>query len=292
MKIVVLGANGQLGLSLVPLLISNDFQVSAFTSKELDIRDLEKMDLILRILSPEVIINCAAYTNVEAAESSHILADEVNVYGSRNVAITAKKLGSVLIHFSTDYVFSGFSDVPWQESDKPYPVNYYGKSKLLGELEVIKLYSAKSYVIRTSWLFSEFGTNFVKKISKLLLNQDIEPIRIVDDQTGGPTSCLDLSRRVSEILLGEASFGIYHVTNSGQATWYELALAISKTIGGKSSRIVPIRSENLKSVVKRPSFSVLDNTKMELAGFSRMPHWEVSLVNEMPRIVGSNMSKD
>ena len=124
------------------------------------------------------------------------------------------------------------------------------------------------------------------------MSKDTQPLRIVNDQTGQPTSCNELSRRVCEILLRETPFGIYHITNSGQATWYELALAISKIIGGEGPRILPISSENLKSVVKRPTFSVLNNERMELAGLSKMPHWKVSLMKELPSIISFTETKD
>jgi dTDP-4-dehydrorhamnose reductase len=237
---------------------------------------------------PDVIINCAAYTNVEGAELSRTLADEVNVLGSRNIAIVAQGMSCILIHISTDYVFSGFSSNPWQEGDATSPVNYYGKTKLLGELEILKNHPSKSFIIRTSWLYSRFGMNFVRKISELVLNPGPKPIKVVNDQIGQPTSCIDLSMRLVEILSKQIGFGVYHITNSGQTTWYELAQAISDSAVNESSRIVPVRSETFHSAARRPKFSVLDNSKMLSAGLTPMPNWRTSLENELPKILELN----
>jgi dTDP-4-dehydrorhamnose reductase len=288
LRIAVLGAKGQLGMTLVPLLLDKKYEVRAYSSTQLDIRSYERLSKELKEFLPDVIINCAAYTKVEEAESSQTLAYEVNVLGSRNIAVAARAMSCILVHISTDYVFSGFSSKPWHEGDETSPVNYYGKTKLLGELEILENHPSKSFIIRTSWLYSVFGRNFVRKISELVLYPGPKPIKVVNDQVGQPTSCIDLSMRLVEILSKKICFGVYHITNSGQTTWYELAKAISDSAGNESIKIFPIRSETFHSVVQRPKFSVLDNSKMLNAGLTPMPNWRTSLENELPKIFQLN----
>ncbi|MCK4270199.1 MAG: dTDP-4-dehydrorhamnose reductase [Methanogenium sp.] len=242
-KVLILGANGMLGHDLQKV-----FPDAVCKGHELDISDETAISSFISKLKPDIVINAAAYTNVDGCEENQELAFTVNGKGPGYVAAVCKKVGAVLVHFSTDYVFDG-SHEEYIESDTPNPINVYGRSKLLGEQNIIK--NMDDYrIVRTSWLFGKNGKNFVETM--LNLSKEMDNVKVVNDQFGKPTYTADLAEKVPEIIGYEP--GIYHVTNEGVCSWYEFAQAII-------TNVVPCSSEEFTRPAKRPKYSVLINTK-------------------------------
>lgn len=240
----------------------------------LDITDFRTVLTAVRAISPHAIINCAAYTNVDKAESQQALAMVVNALGPRNLAIACNDVGACLMHFSTDYVFDGEKESPYEIWDSPNPINVYGKSKLWGERYISSLVN-RHFIIRTSWLFGKYGTNFVDTMLTLSKKDDI--IRVVDDQKGAPTYTVDLAQ-ASIRLLDTGCFGIYHITNSGTATWYEFAMEIYRQMG-IARYIAPVSTDEFPRPAKRPQNSVLDSCPLSETIGHVMPDW----TNALPR---------
>lgn len=254
-KTLITGSNGMLGSDLCKVFP----EAITLTHKDLDITNRAQVLDFIQKISPDVVINAAAYTNVDGCEDNQELAFQVNGYGPGNLAEACNKIGAKLVHFSTDYVFDG-SKAQYKEFDIPSPINVYGQSKLLGEQEIMK--NLKDYrIIRISWLFGKHGKNFVETILKL--SHEIDEVKVVNDQFGKPTYTVDLSRRVKEIIGLEA--GIYHLTNDGICSWYEFASAFT-------SNAVACTTEEFPTKAKRPQYSVLVNTKTE-----PMRHWKEAL---------------
>jgi dTDP-4-dehydrorhamnose reductase len=237
-------------------------------------------------LSPKIIINCAAWTDVDGAEGDEMLAYRVNSDGSENVALAAKQCGAKLIHISTDYVFSGESQNPWQVTDEINPQTTYGRTKADGERRVFTAYPENSSVVRTAWLYSPWGKNFAKKMTQLALNGDDE-VRVVNDQTGQPTSAKDLAKQIVELVLSGAPVGIYHGTNSGQATWFEFAREIFKFAGVDVSRVIPVSATDFPRPAKRPAYSVLSHDAWAGTSVPEMRNWKMALEEAMPTIISA-----
>jgi dTDP-4-dehydrorhamnose reductase len=277
--ILVTGASGQLG-SEIKRSSKNYFGYEfIFTDEDtLDITDGRKGREFIKNNFCDWIINCAAYNFVEKAETDFEKAIQINSFAVKNLADSIRGTDSKLIHFSTDYVFDGMANIPYNEKSVTNPLSAYGKSKLEGEKSAL-LHSA-SMVIRTSWLYSEFGNNFVKSIlSKGKVN---EPLKVVFDQTGTPTYAADLADAVlliiSKVIRNQIAFnaGIYHYSNEGVCSWYDFASEIIQEAGLKC-RVKPILSKEFQSVVKRPSYSVLDKSKIKENYEIEIPHWRSSL---------------
>ena len=250
-KILILGAGGMLGMDLCKVFPD----AVRLTHSGLDITDKERVIERIEEVKPDVIINAAAYTDVDGCEDEHELAFDVNGRAPGYIAQGCSLVGAKLVHFSTDYVFDG-SKKEYVESDLPNPINVYGESKLVGEMRIIE--NMEDYrIIRTSWLFGHHGRNFVETMLKL--SGEMEEVRVVDDQFGKPTYTADLARKTMEIIDLEA--GIYHVTNEGVCSWYEFASAII-------DNVVPCSSDEFPIKAKRPTYSVLANTKT-----APMRHW-------------------
>lgn len=260
MKILVTGGNGQLGLELKnsPFIKNNSDWF--FTDRQtFDISDLDKINAYLYKCKPDIIINCAAYTFVDLAEDNFEFAKIVNHKAVCLIAKWCSHNNCKLIHISTDYVYDGNSLYPYTETDETNPLNNYGKSKLLGDLACQK-YNPYSIIIRTSWLYSSFGNNFVKNIIKLFENNC--EIQVVDDQHGSPTYAGDLTNTILDIInFSEWHPGIYNYTNSGNISWYQFANQI-KSICGYQTIIKPVSSKNYFQKAKRPKYSLLDNSKI------------------------------
>ncbi len=277
MNILITGSKGQLGLELVSLGHQfpnlNLFCTDKFSLNILNFEETEQYVLKNKI---DAIVNCAAYTDVNKAEDAFEMADEVNHLAVRNLGLIAKKHQLKLIHISTDYVFDGNSEIPYKESDETNPQNAYGVTKLNGEKALLEINPKNSIIIRTAWLYSEFGNNFVK--SMLKLSKEKESITVVFDQIGSPTYAKDLALAILQIIPAINSEGlqIYHYANKGQCSWFDFASAIMK-IAEKNCEILPIPSSAFKTKAKRPKYSLLDTDKIQHTFNLEIPNWEDSL---------------
>nr|WP_321229319.1 dTDP-4-dehydrorhamnose reductase [uncultured Psychroserpens sp.] len=270
-KVLITGANGQLGKTIKE--ISSDFTNSidfVFVEKsELDITNSKSVEVYFQSNKFDYCINCAAYTNVDLAETETKIAFDVNANAVKNLAVNCKAYNTTLIHVSTDYVFDGTKQSPYTESDLTNPINTYGESKLLGE-DYIRKHLDNYFIIRTSWLYSKFNKNFVKTIFNKL--KEDEKLTIITSQKGTPTSCNDLSYFILFLITDAIKkFGTYHFSAKGETTWYGLALHISKFLS-KSTNVTPIKDYPTKA--KRPLYSVLNNSKVELIYGKSLTKWE------------------
>ena len=272
MRVLVLGAQGMLGKDLIPILALKH-QVFARDIADGNITDGRWVQEEIASLKPQVVINAAAYTNVDGCESDRELAFAVNGEGARNIASGCAAINARLIHLSTDYVFDGSSPVPYREEDIPRPLNVYGTSKLLGERYIQEILP-DHLIIRTEWLFGRHGKNFVDTI--LQMAGKGEDLRVVDDQRGSPTFTKDLSQTLSR-LLEEGTRGILNVTNSGSCTWYEFARRILQEKGINHPGLTPLSSAKLARPAKRPANSVLDCRKLKRLLGQKLRSWEEAL---------------
>lgn len=283
MKVVITGADGQLGRSFQDALKLKGIAFLALPRKTMDVTNLAQVRSVLGSSGASLIINSAAYTNVEQAEINPEIAFEINQIGSRNVAIVCRELDSRLIHISTDYVFSGNRDLPWQVDSDTRPLSVYGKSKLAGENAIREEWSENSLIVRTAWLYSQYGKNFYKTILQLA-NKDKSPIKVVNNQIGQPTSAPELASFILSTLPLEIPPGVYHATNSGNATWYDFAYSIFQLAGADTGRIEPISAEDYKAKAPRPDYSVLDNSKWDSYDLNTLGDWEHSVANAFSTI--------
>lgn len=269
---LITGANGQLGSSLKKLLKSDGIFL---TSYELDITKIDDIKKSIDRYMPSHIINCAAYTNVEQAESDSETAFLINQHGVSNLAKICEANKIPLIHISTDYVFDGKKNTPYTEDDKPNPINTYGKSKLAGEYAMLDALNI-GVIIRTSWLYSTSESNFVAKVLYMLKNN--KELNIVYDQIGSPTFSDDLAKSIS-IILDKWNFNgieLFHYSNEGVASWYDFACSIAKLSGFKTP-INPVKSSDFPSKVNRPPFTLLSKDKIKSSLEMTIEHWEKSL---------------
>lgn len=269
MKVALTGAEGMLGQDIGR--IFSDVELVCLTYETLDITNLDPVMKRIREIRPDFLINAAAFTDVDRCESEPELAYLVNGIGTRNLAMACEEVRCPIIQISTDYVFDGTKDGPYDEWDDTAPINQYGLSKLMGERFVMSL-TNRFFVVRTSWLYGKNGKNFVDTICRLLSERD--GIDVVNDQVGSPTFTLDLARKLREII--GKGYGVYHVTNSGKCSWYEFAVAIASR-KGIDKRISPVTSEMFKRPAKRPANSVLGHTMLRLEGLGEMRPWEAAL---------------
>lgn len=275
---LIIGAKGQLGSDLMNLLGERAVGLDV---PDIDITDLATVVDAMRATSPTVVINCAAYTAVDAAESDEDTAEAINGTGAAHVAEAAT--GSRLIHVSTDYVFDGAAANPYAEDAQPDPRSAYGRTKLHGEQAALD--HPQSYVVRTAWLYGVAGSNFVKTM--LTLEKTRETLSVVDDQVGQPTWSRDLAAQL--ILLGEsgAEPGIYHGTNSGQTSWYGFTRKIFELIGADPDRVQPTTTAAFPRPAKRPTYSVLGHDRWRHQGLPSMRHWEDALTAALPDIAAA-----
>ncbi|QZY56306.1 dTDP-4-dehydrorhamnose reductase [Crassaminicella profunda] len=271
MKILITGANGQLGTELQKQLTSTNKIVFPLNKFALDITNFNEVTSCILEQNPQVVINCAAYTNVDGCEKNEVNAFKVNSIGAQNIAIATDKIGCKVIHISTDYVFDGKANTPYREYDLTKPKNIYGKSKLLGEKFIEKL-NPKHFIIRTSWLYGE-GNNFVRTMLNLASYKD--ELNIVDDQIGTPTSTIDLSKSIINLMETEY-YGTYHGTCEGSCSWYDFAKKIFE-LRKIDIQINRITTEQLNRLASRPQYSVLDNFMLKLKGLNIFRHWEESI---------------
>ena len=284
MKVLVTGANGQLGRELRIVAKDSDdkyiftdvVEAEGLETLRLDITDIDAVRALVKEQGIDVIVNCAAYTNVDGAESNQELAELLNAKAPENLAIVMKEAGGLLVHISTDYVFGKeVYNTPCREDMVGTPTGVYGITKLLGERN-IQATGCRSIIIRTAWLYSEFGKNFVKTMLNLTATRP--ELKVVFDQVGTPTYAYDLAQAIA-IILKDPKIGIYNYSNEGVCSWYDFAKMIAEMAGGASAKcnIQPCHSDEFPSPVKRPAYSVLDKTQIKEAFGIEIPYWTDSL---------------
>ncbi len=283
---LITGGSGQLGIAVSQELGERGILFTAWGSEDLDITKGPIVRDVVSRLSPTVIINCVAWTDVDGAENNEPQASRVNRDGAENVAKAAKHCGAKLIHLSTDYVFSGEAKTPWQVDDKIDPQSAYGRTKAEGESRVLATYPEDSSIVRTAWLYSPWGKNFAKTMARLALNSEDE-VRVVNDQLGQPTSAVDLAKQLVELGLSSSPAGIYHGTNSGEATWFKFAQEIFRLAGEDVRRVVPVSSSEYTRPAKRPSYSVLSHDAWAKTSVKPMRDWRIALEEAMPTIISA-----
>ena len=263
----MIGSSGQLGKCIKEATFQSSIEIDFFIRKDFDFLDLNSSLDKVDLFNPDIIINAAAFTNVDLAEEQRIIANKVNNQGLEFLAKKCKKLNSHLIHISTDYIFDGLRDTPYTENISPNPINVYGQTKYDGELKVQES-GCKFTILRSSWVFSEHGSNFLKTI--INLGQTKERLTVIDDQIGSPTYAHDIAGIILEIIssscIKQYEQEIFHICGSNQISWYDFAckiLSASKSIGIPiTSEVVPISSKSFSQNAKRPKYSALSNSKL------------------------------
>jgi dTDP-4-dehydrorhamnose reductase len=285
-RILITGANGQLGKELRELCASyKDFEFIFLPKEDLPIQNFDIVRATFKIQQPQYCINCAAYTAVDQAESEKELAFLINAESVGVLAAVCKDYSTKFIHISTDYVFDGKSEFAYKETDYTNPVNMYGASKLEGEEQAFQ-FNDDAIIIRTSWVYSEFGKNFVKTMLRLL--KEKAEISVINDQKGSPTYAADLAEAILKIISsGKWQAGIYHFSNEGIITWYEFARAIKQMIKS-DCKIIPISTSQYPTPARRPLSSVLDKSKIQEALGIRLKNWEESLAGCVKKLETKN----
>lgn len=281
-RILITGANGQLGNAL-RLELAGDPNIDAVYTdvEDLDITNAEAVENFLRDNAIEMMVNCAAYTAVDRAESDELRAAAINTEAVGIIGQAAGRLGIRVIHISTDYVFSGESYRPYEEKDEPFPQSIYGRTKLEGE-GLLTSFCKDAVIIRTAWLYSEFGNNFVKTM--LRLAGEKEELGVVSDQIGTPTYAGDLAAAIHAVIRSEEwKPGIYHFTNEGVASWYDFAKSIFE-IAGKDIRVKPLLTSEYPTAARRPMYSVLSKNKIKRTYNIEIPYWRESLEKCIARL--------
>lgn len=294
LKLLITGSKGQLGTQIRKIIengkseigeidkVYSKAEVKYVDYDELDITNLNEVVNFISAFNPDVIINCAAYTNVDKCESDTGTAFKVNSLGSRNLAIGAEKVHAKLLHVSTDYVFNGQGNIPFKEYDLPSPVSVYGKTKLLGE-QYVRENCSRYFIVRTAWLYGYYGKNFVYTIMKV--GKEKGHLDVVNDQRGNPTNAEDLAHHILKIALTD-EYGIYHCTGTGECSWYDFAREIIK-LSKINCTVSPITSNDLGRAAKRPAFSSLDNMMLRSTVGDEMRPWEEAIkefINNMNKL--------
>ena len=281
MKILITGSKGQLGNELKDIInkgyseigkvskVIKNSQVFDLDVDKLDITDLNSVKNVLDTIKPDVVINCAAATNVDGCESDEDFAFKVNALGPRNLAIVCEEMGAKLVQVSTDYVFSGVGEKPLTEYDLTAPYSVYGKTKLLGE-NYVREFCSKYYIVRTAWLYGYVGHNFVYTMRRL--GKEKDSINVVNDQIGNPTHANDLAYHILKLIETD-EYGIYHCTGKGECSWYDFAKMIIE-LSGEECIVNPCTSEEYKTPAKRPEYSSLDNMMLRNTVGDEMRNWQ------------------
>ncbi|MCI5636385.1 MAG: dTDP-4-dehydrorhamnose reductase [Sarcina ventriculi] len=286
MKILITGSKGQLGNELQDIIKSGkcdicnmpervkEYEVIALDVEDLDITSFESVKKVLEKEKPDVVINCAAATNVDGCESNVDLAFKINSLGPRNLAIICERIDAKLVQVSTDYVFSGQGIKPLTEFDLTAPYSVYGKTKLLGE-SYVREFSSKYFIVRTAWLYGRVGKNFVYTMMKL--GEEKEVLNVVNDQRGNPTNANDLAYHILKLIETE-EYGVYHCTGKGECSWYEFAKEIMD-LSNRKCKVNPCTSQEYKTPAKRPEYSSLDNMMLRATVGDDMREWKEALEN-------------
>ena len=272
MKILVTGVKGQLGYDVVRELEEHGIEAVGVDIDEMDITDAASVDKVIKEANPDAVIHCAAYTAVDAAEENVELCRKVNADGPRNIAKVCKELDIKMVQISTDYVFDGTGDRPWEPDDACGPVSVYGQTKYEGELAVREILD-KYFIVRIAWVFGVNGKNFVKTM--LGLASKFDTLRVVNDQFGSPTYTYDLAKLLVDMVLTD-KYGVYHATNEGICSWHEFACAIFKEAGIEMN-VIPVTTAEYGAKANRPANSRMSKEKLTENGFEKLPAWQDAL---------------
>lgn len=274
-RVLIAGASGMLGHDLITRAENRDVEFTALARVDLDVTNLAAVREA--VVGHDVVINAAAYTAVDAAESDEAAAFAVNAIGARNIAIATAEIGASLLHVSTDYVFAGDAKDPYTINEPLDPRSAYGRTKAAGELFVRVHNPERGYIVRTAWLYGEHGASFPRTM--LRLAAEGKPISVVNDQTGQPTWTRDLADRLWELALAEPFAGVLHATNAGETTWYELARAVLDLHGYDPEQVSPTTSESFVRPAPRPAYSVLDHRAWSRVNLPPLRDWREALTD-------------
>jgi dTDP-4-dehydrorhamnose reductase len=281
---MLLGAGGQLGSAFNDKMKDGRFEFLALSHSQLDITDNNEVGRVIKSYKPNFVINNAAWTKVDDAEIHQAKAKALNTFAPASIAKECSKNSAKFVQFSTDYVFSGYGSKPWAEDSQTSAVSFYGKTKADGEKLVLAAHTSGSYVVRTSWLYSKWGQNFVKTILRLALRNE-DQIQVVQDQYGQPTSAIHLVDQVVLMLESNVPPGIYHGSNSGGTSWFEFAREIFALAGADPTRVIPINSSNTPDKAQRPRYSILGHDHWSEVGINPMCEWKQALRECFPDIL-------
>lgn len=281
MRVLVTGAKGQLGHDVVNELEKRGLEAVGVDVEEMDITDAPAVDRCIRGAGADAVIHCAAYTAVDAAEDNVELCRRVNADGTYNIARVCRELDLPMMYISTDYVFDGQGERPWDPDEKRDPLNVYGQTKCEGEMAIEKLLS-KYFIVRIAWVFGVNGKNFIKTM--LRLGKERGAVSVVDDQIGSPTYTYDLARLLVDMIQTD-KYGIYHATNEGLCSWYEFAQEIFRQ-AGMDVEVTPVSSEAFAAKAKRPKNSRMNKDKLDEMGFERLPSWQDALSRYLAAVGG------
>lgn len=273
MRILVTGKTGQLGHDVLLELERRGHEAVGTGSADMDITDESAVSLVLHKYQPEAVIHCAAYTAVDAAEDDEERCQSVNVDGTVNIARICREIGAKMLYLSTEYVFSGEGERPWEPEDKTAPLNVYGRTKYEGELAV-KQYLDRFFIVRISWIYGINGKNFVKTMRRL--GEEKGSVSVVNDQVGSPTYTRDLAVLLVDMIESE-KFGVYHASNEGTCSWYEFACEIFKQSGMDDVVVTPVDTSTFPAKAVRPKNSRMNKDKLRENGFSLLPSWQDAL---------------
>lgn len=279
MKILVTGANGQLGYDVCKMLYERNVEYIGVGRNEFDITDKEATEKYITIYNPTAIIHCSAYTSVDKAEEENEICFDVNVIGAQNIAQVCKDLDIKMMYISTDYVFEGTGDNFYEVDDETNPLSFYGKTKLEGERKVKALLS-KYFIVRISWVFGKNGNNFVKTMLKL--GREKSEINVVSDQIGSPTYTADLAKLLCDMIATE-EFGTYHATNEGTCSWAEFAEEIFRQVGYET-KINYIKTEDYPTRAIRPKNSKMSKESLEKNEFDKLPNWKYAITKYLKEL--------
>lgn len=286
--VLVTGGDGQLGCALRALIekMNLPFRFYFTDAGELDITDRSQIESFVVGQQIRYILNCAAYTAVDKAEEEREMAFTINAAGVENIALVAKQYGVKVIHLSTDFVFDGASTIPYDEESEPHPLSVYGETKLKGE-QLLQAAGGEWLILRTSWLYSEYGSNFVKTMLRLMREREL--LTVIDDQRGSPTYATDLAEMMIHILqqseVNGWTNGLFHFSNRGQTSWYGFADAIRRVAGIENCKLVPVTTAEYPTAARRPAYSVMDLTKISDRFRVEIPTWEEALQRCLQKIL-------
>lgn len=273
MKVLVTGVKGQLGYDVMNELAKRGIEGIGVDVDEMDITDAAACRRVITEVGPDAVIHCAAYTAVDAAEQNMEVCRKVNAEGTRNIAVVCRDLDIKMMYISTDYVFNGMGERPWEPDDEREPLNAYGQSKYEGELAIEELLD-KYFIVRIAWVFGVNGKNFIKTM--LRLGEERGAVTVVDDQIGSPTYTYDLARLLVDMIVTD-KYGRYHATNEGLCSWYEFAVEIFKQAGMDNVKVTPTDSASYAAKARRPMNSRISKEKLTEMGFERLPQWQDAL---------------
>lgn len=279
MRVFVTGVKGQLGYDVMNELEKQGLEGIGVDIDEMDITDADQVNKVIKEAAPDAVIHCAAYTAVDAAEDNEEICRKVNAQGTENIAKVCEELDIKMMYISTDYVFNGQGERPWEPDDEREPLNVYGQTKYEGEL-AIEEHVKKFFTVRIAWIFGVNGKNFIKTM--LNLGKTHDHLTVVNDQTGSPTYTYDLARLLVDMIQTD-KYGRYHATNEGLCTWYEFACEIFKQAGMDVS-VAPVSSDEYPAKAKRPSNSRMDKSKLTANGFQPLPTWQDALSRYLKEI--------